>query len=138
MKARKNVLNNDVNYMIARIRLEIRKLYDKKKVKKIDISMVSGKSRAYFDDVIKGESAIDVRILLAINRLLDEKINWFDLKDDGIVYKEEIKENTIVEEPNSINMTDTEKEFLLALRMITGELKEMRKDVDDLKQTGSS
>lgn len=127
-----------INYNVDRIRLEIRRIADKKKLKKNAIYEKAGVSRPYLDGIINGKSDIDIRILLAINELLDEKINWFDLKDEGITYLEKPIEETIMEEPNSIDMTKTENEFLLALRMITGELKEMRNDVEALKQTGSS
>lgn len=136
LKARKKRNMNYINYSVERIRLEIKRLYENKKVKKIDIYETAGVSRPYLDGIINDKSDIDIRILLAINELLEKKINWFDLSEEGISNSELEKENNQEEEPELVDMEITEKsEMLLALKMIVGELKAMRKDVDDLKQT---
>lgn len=137
LKAKKKRNMNYINYHIDRIRLEIRRLVDAKKLKKITIYEKAGMSRPYLDNIINGKSDIDIRVLIAINELLDVKINWFDLSDEGIAYSLESAEDTIRGELNSETMTETNKEMLHALQLLTTRLEEISSDVKDLKETGS-
>lgn len=129
---------NYIIYYVDRIRLEIKRLTDSKKLKKNAIYELAGVSRPYLDGIINGTSDIDIRILLAINELLEEKINWFDLKDEGIRYSLKTDEDLKTEESNLIDMTKTENELLRALQMITSRLERIEGEVKDIKQTGSN
>lgn len=139
--SKKNTTKNYINHKNDRIRLVLKRLYEDGNIKKSDILRLSGLSRPKLDNVMNGNSPIDVLILLAINELIEEKINWFDLEGlENRNYTAITKEETTLNEP-SINeynlneMKESDKEMLNALRLITNQLSEMKKDVDELKQS---